>query len=160
MLTPRDYNGFCLFKQNEIISVCSQLSSLSVRKLKKEGLSSVRTVCAMNRTSVAVVLISLFAGISVGYTFSYREIAGLQLKVTTLESKFSTLTTDYYNLNTKYNRCMSDYEALNSSHYELQETYELLTEYYISLNSIYSELQGDYEEAQGRIAELEQMIEY
>jgi len=36
---------------------------------------SVRAVCVMNRTLIAVALVSLIVGIGVGYAFSYGEIS-------------------------------------------------------------------------------------
>lgn len=45
----------------------------------------------MNRTSIAVTLISLIVGVGVGYAFSYGEILGLQSEIRRLESEISTI---------------------------------------------------------------------
>ena len=79
---------------------------------------SVRAVFVMNRISVmATTLISLIFGIVGGYVFSYGEVSGLQLEVSTLRHDLATATMHIYSLNESYN-------DLQKSYNELQDTYE------------------------------------
>jgi len=74
-------------------------------------------VFVMNRALTVATLASLIIGIVGGYTFSYEEISGLRLEI-------STITTEFDNLNATYEQLKDDFSDLNERYIELQEAYE------------------------------------
>ena len=116
-------------------------------------------VFVMNKALTVATLASLIIGIAGGYTFSYEEISGLRLEI-------STITTEFDNLNATHEKLKDDYDSLNSTHNDmvagyasLQSGFSWLTTEFNSLNATYEQLKDDFSDLNESYIELQEAYE-